>query len=201
MYALLQSSSWHLYPLSKLCLIKYIIIDTVLFLKPTRNRSLSVLQSSVMPVRTEARSSPASAPCFFFMDIKDRSKKFWLIPSTERWSSSCFRWVMRFDPDTQHVGTETFSIRSVQCLPVVSRGGSDASEVTEVNFSSQAGHPHMTSFCHSSRRKSTARSPDLWTSLSLVRPCTLLWRHAGLWCGWVLGFGAWWSRRLLWWER
>lgn len=63
------------------------------------------------------------------------------------------------------------------------RSAGGGGEVTEVYFSSLAGRPHMSSFCHSSRRRSTVTSPDPWTSRSSVRPYTLLWRRAGLWCG------------------
>lgn len=44
--------------------------------------------------------------------------------------------------------------------------------------------------CHNSRRRSTATSPDPWTSQNSAHLYTLRWRRAGLWCGSAPGFGA-----------
>lgn len=105
--------------------------------------------------------------------------------------------VLRFDPDTQR-----HRVLGACSVPHWSAGeASEDSEVGEVDISSPAGHLHTWLFCHSSRRRSKVKSPDLWTSQNSVHLYTLLWRHADLLCGLVLGFDAWWSRTLLWWER
>lgn len=111
-----------------------------------------ILQS---PVHTEEGSSPASALSFFFMDRKDIRRVLLHFPSAECWSGW---WWLLLLMSADVWPRYSMLVRRHWAAGVCSAslwsagGDSEASEVTEVNFSSPAGRPHMSSFWRKSKK-------------------------------------------------